>query len=485
MDQLYVKPYWVFEAFGRSYVFRVRTLFSERISAEDSRWLLGLHSGELPDTEENRERLERLHLLSEKPVREPYLENDGYLLRRDIMHMRLRCLELMVAQGCNMHCEYCYGDEGKYGAPGMMTQETAFKGIDFLYECQNHECQSRECRNPSSGEKRLPVITFFGGEPLLNYPLIASCIDYAEGKFGREGIRFGITTNLTLLTDEMVEKFAEHSIRLNVSFDGVPELQRSRRILNDGRDSYDVLLAQLEKARKKLPGLSVRATVYSRDDRRRTEEAIRKLGIRRYQLFPVSGCLTEGTKRKDVFEVQQEETDAWKRRTEAFLKAVGERDASGAENAADENGYRTWLKEVLLFRPPERVISGCSAGRQMAALSADGRFYPCHRFTGSEAHAMGDIDGRFPDRKMFASHIALENPKCRSCPARYACGAPCPYISACDAEEEEGVRPEFRAPETYCRLMKMKLMMRAVLADRLSGEDRRWIAGAVFRAEDA
>jgi radical SAM protein with 4Fe4S-binding SPASM domain len=121
----------------------------------------------------------------------------------------------------------------------------------------------------------------------------------------------------------------------------------------------------------------------------------------------------------------------------------------------------------------------------MAALSADGRFYPCHRFTGSEAHAMGDIDGRFPDRKMFASHIVLENPKCRNCPARYACGAPCPYISACDAEEEEGVRPEFRAPETYCRLMKMKLMMRAVLADRLSGEDRRWIAGAVFRAEDA
>ncbi|WP_269851219.1 hypothetical protein [Methanosarcina horonobensis] len=43
-------------------------------------------------------------------------------------------ISLFLAQECNMRCVYCYGGGGHYAGKGMMTEETAFRAVDWLME---------------------------------------------------------------------------------------------------------------------------------------------------------------------------------------------------------------------------------------------------------------------------------------------------------------------------------------------------------------
>ena len=73
-----------------------------------------------------------------------------------------------------------------------MTWEVAKKALDFVFAHSGKEL----------------YVTFYGGEPLLQFPLMKQCIDYAIQKVGKEReLHFGFTTNLTLITKEMAEYF--------------------------------------------------------------------------------------------------------------------------------------------------------------------------------------------------------------------------------------------------------------------------------------
>ncbi len=75
-------------------------------------------------------------------------------------------IALFVAQKCNMGCVYCYGLGGEYGDKGMMHATTACKAVDWLLD--------------NSGGLASVNISFFGGEPLLNFPLIKTVVSYAK-----------------------------------------------------------------------------------------------------------------------------------------------------------------------------------------------------------------------------------------------------------------------------------------------------------------
>ncbi len=96
-------------------------------------------------------------------------------------------IALFVTQECNLNCIYCYGDGGNYGSSGHLTSNTAQKAVDWLIE--------------QSGDLKKLNISFFGGEPLLNFPIIKEVVEYARkiGLKKKKEFRFGITTNLSFL----------------------------------------------------------------------------------------------------------------------------------------------------------------------------------------------------------------------------------------------------------------------------------------------
>lgn len=153
-------------------------------------------------------------------------------------HVNMITLEL--TERCNLRCKYCiYQDfNASYRGYGErdMTIETAKKAIDLLV------MHSSEVEP----EKKL-IITFYGGEPLLQFDLIKQCVEYAESQKVMHKWLFAITTNCTLLTDEKIEYFAQKGFTLTASIDGDKEIHDANRVYQNGNGSFDIAIKNLEK----------------------------------------------------------------------------------------------------------------------------------------------------------------------------------------------------------------------------------------------
>ena len=59
-----------------------------------------------------------------------------------------------------------------------------------------------------------------GGEPLLEFELIKKCVSYILQRKGDKKIRFTMTTNGTLMTEDVIEFLVKYEFNLMISLDG-------------------------------------------------------------------------------------------------------------------------------------------------------------------------------------------------------------------------------------------------------------------------
>ncbi len=152
----------------------------------------------------------------------------------------LHALVMNITNQCNLACTYCYefgADKiaTPAGKPKYMDIDTARASVDFLLA--------------QSAERKSVHITFFGGETLMNFRLLRDVVVYARERVAAEGrkVDFSLTTNATLLTDEIIEFLADNAIGVTVSMDGPAELQDKRRVYKSGKGSYAVIEPKLRK----------------------------------------------------------------------------------------------------------------------------------------------------------------------------------------------------------------------------------------------
>jgi MoaA/NifB/PqqE/SkfB family radical SAM enzyme len=145
--------------------------------------------------------------------------------------MEFSTLTLYLTERCNYGCSYCY--QKRSGR--TMTVADLDPALAFF-----------SAHHANDGE-----IHFYGGEPLLAPDLIRHAVGRVE-KSGRSGrrVRFGLTTNGSLLDDGIIGFLGEHGFRVMVSFDGLAQ-DRSRR-----KGSGPALVRALERLLR-VPGLSV------------------------------------------------------------------------------------------------------------------------------------------------------------------------------------------------------------------------------------
>ncbi len=130
----------------------------------------------------------------------------------------IKRLVLVLTSQCNLRCGYCYQDDKK---AGTMEWETLRGALDLAL----------------ASEQKLIKFTFYGGEPLLEFPLMERGVRYVEEMRGEEKqVRFGIITNGTLLTEESIDFLIQHDFKTQISFDGVREAQIHR-----GKGTYEKL----------------------------------------------------------------------------------------------------------------------------------------------------------------------------------------------------------------------------------------------------
>jgi uncharacterized protein len=181
-------------------------------------------------TEEIIPKIEKELFLSTKPTKLRFKFQKSDIA--DKLNHSLEQLTLDMIEDCNMRCRYCI-NSGKFKfyrkySNRRMDFDTARKSIDYFV--------------PRSGNNdHKPVIGFYGGEPLLNFPLVRRAIDYTREVYKEKSPDFMVTTNGTLISKAIAEFFINNEVRLCVSLDGPRMLNDRYRKFPDGRGSYDTI----------------------------------------------------------------------------------------------------------------------------------------------------------------------------------------------------------------------------------------------------
>jgi uncharacterized protein len=162
------------------------------------------------------------------------------------LETRMKQLTLQVTQQCNLRCEYCaYSgvyNKNRTHSNKRMSLGTAQKAIKFFLD-----------RNSELSDA---VIGFYGGEPMLEFDLIKQCVDYAKSLVEGKRIKFNMTTNGTLLSDDTVDYLVENDFILGISLDGAKEEHDVNRKFANGRGSFDTIIANIERINRRYPEYS-------------------------------------------------------------------------------------------------------------------------------------------------------------------------------------------------------------------------------------
>ena len=156
-----------------------------------------------------------------------------------------------------------------------MTSDTAKKAVDWLIE--------------QSGKIKKLAITFFGGEPLMNFPLMKEIVDYTKSvkKEKEKEFTFDIITNLSLLDEEKLIFLKENKITPLVSFDGAKEIQDKQRPLKNKKcSSYDTTLPKIKKLLSVIPDVPCRATLLEDTDPAKIRETLLEISFSKIHITP-------------------------------------------------------------------------------------------------------------------------------------------------------------------------------------------------------
>lgn len=154
-----------------------------------------------------------------------------------------------VTDACNLKCKYCaygefYSDFDKREDKKLPVSH-AIKLIDYLNQFWNSD------RNTSS--KSILYISFYGGEPLMNFGFIEEIVKYINTyvNSSRKKILFSMTTNAILLHRYM-EFLVENDFHILVSLDG-NEKNNGYRVDHSGNGSFERVVKNVDLLREKYP----------------------------------------------------------------------------------------------------------------------------------------------------------------------------------------------------------------------------------------
>ena len=168
----------------------------------------------------------------------------------------LQTLVLNVTSKCNLSCGYCYeyGEDRIVEAttkPRFMNEEIAKQSVDFMFA--------------ESDDSPTVNLTFFGGETLMNFKVLKSALAYARERAGALGkeVNSSLTTNATLLREEVIDWIVENDVGVTVSIDGAREQQDKHRTFSNGMGSYDIIIPNIKQllARHRRRPVGARVTL--------------------------------------------------------------------------------------------------------------------------------------------------------------------------------------------------------------------------------
>jgi len=193
---------------------------------------------------------------NDSSVREALDEQAYQYIKKISNAQSIDSLSLYVTTACNFGCKYCI-HFSSVNSLEKKADKTFKKFMSFDLAKESVDIYMRSLRTAGKKHAEIEII---GGEPLLNWEVVRQVLDYTYGTYQDEfDINFGIVSNLTLLTDEIVEYFKKYKIPIFTSLDGEKEYNDKVRVYKNGAPTYDDIFKGIKLAKEHnhpIPGFN-------------------------------------------------------------------------------------------------------------------------------------------------------------------------------------------------------------------------------------
>jgi len=270
-----------------------------------------------------------------------------------------------------------------------MQPETAHKVVDMLKANNNTYYH----------------ITFFGGEPMLNLPVIKLiCEELGNSDLNENVFSYGMVTNGTVINDEAIKLFTEFNFHIRVSLDGEEKIQNILRPYKNGSHTYSTIHDNcLYLIENKIP-ISFEVTY-----------------TKQHQEMNIS-CNDVVTYLKNTF---------GENISILIVDAQGDENYMPDKKSMNLEKFYLYDEEfryrILFFAHKMRFRYTCGAGMNTIAIAANGDIYPCQKFIDNNSNLkIGNVSNFVfnytnAPNKDFEWHDHNSNPKCINCVAKHLC----------------------------------------------------------------
>ncbi len=300
-------------------------------------------------------------------------------------------LTLVLTHACDLACTYCSAGP---------------KDSRRLDERTGRRAIERAVASRREGGRL--ELGFFGGEPLLEWPLARRLLAFARE---RAPVDAALTTNGTHLDDRVARELVEDDVDVTLSIDGLSEVHDAERRFAGGRGSHAVAMAAFDR----LAALGRKPRVLS---------VVRPRNV---------GRLAEGVRSlvdagATVLQPSLDYHARWTLddvgRLEDAVFALGQ---LYAERFPDLS--IGWLDtKVALLGGLLAAPIACGFGRGEVAVAPSGRIYPCERLVRDDRDTRFVIGHVNESEDPFRDHAASCAPgdaSCGGCAARPLCSSAC------------------------------------------------------------
>jgi len=243
-----------------------------------------------------------------------------------------------------------------------------------------------------------PTVAFFGGEPLLNFDMIQELVHYYGVQF-----KYRITTNGTILTDEILDLFKTYNFQAIVSLDGTKEIHDKDRC-----NSFDKVLDNI----KKMKGIvsCIRATF--------TPENLQLLDRTRFLHELLDTQYTKSISIEPVFDRLDWDFDVLKEEYDKVKVFIVERLLE--KRPVSFHNIMVFYDRI---KHGKFSFSECGAGRGTVTVTPDETVYACHRLGKTK---IGDLYNTLETKNWIDTHVTSNN-TCLDCDYFTICGGHCRF----------------------------------------------------------
>lgn len=350
-------------------------------------------------------------------------------VKRKIKDSGFNNLFLIMTNQCNLACKYCFYQNSHRLKQNKMSFETAKKAVDLFV------------KNRTKNEKSLDwfsQITFYGGEPLLNFECIEKITDYIQLLKNRNKLssktQLVINTNGTLITEKVLNWARKYNVQIQISIDGNKDVHNKNRIFPNQKGSYEKTVQGLKKLVDSKIDILPLVTV--------TDDNLADLPNLIYDL-----CKKYQLKYYGMNLLIDLGIDPIKTYPETAAKQMVQACRKTKEMSVSDDSIDAIFQKIKHF---DIVKQSCGISRKMTVFP-DGKIFSCQAISDNKKALIGNVNTgltNIDNIQYWRNYSRFNNSKCLKCKYVALCGGGC-VASAFFRHKRLG-----NIDEHYCRWIK-------------------------------